>query len=122
MLGIPRLSVDIDVSYVGALGRDDLRDQLHPMLSERESLPELDALVRGAEAFVRNRVLPRTDSEREYLSRFARGDYAPSLIFEDEGMARAAETSPQALWKLRNLVQMHGNDELMTTGEPKAVL
>ena len=85
---------------------DELRDQLHPMLSERNELPGLETLVRDAETFVGERVLPRTESEREYLSLFAQGDYHPELLFEDEGMARAAKASPQAQWKLSNLKRM----------------
>jgi hypothetical protein len=85
---------------------DELRDQLHPMLSERDSKPDLETLVRSAEAFVESRVLPRTELEREYLSRFAQGDYNPELIFEDGNMVLAAKVSPQAQWKLSNLKRM----------------
>ena len=85
---------------------NELRDQLYPMLRERGDLPGLETLVRDAEAFVETRVLPRTESEKEYLSLFAQGDYRPELLFEDEGMARAATASPQAQWKLSNLKRM----------------
>ena len=85
---------------------NELRDQLHPMLSERDSKPDLETLIRSAEAFVESRVLPRTEPEHEYLSHFAQGNYHPELLFEDEGMVRAAKVSPQAQWKLSNLKRM----------------
>lgn len=84
----------------------DLEEQLHPMLSDRDAKPALEDLIVEADRFIRTRVLPRTDSEEEYLARFAKGDYAPALVFDDERMARAAEASPQALWKLQNLRKM----------------
>ena len=84
----------------------DLREQLYPMLSEREDPPSLEALIEGAEEFVREHVLPRTDAEKEYLDRFARADYAPELLFDSAAMVDAAMSNPQALWKLRNLEKM----------------
>ena len=84
----------------------DLREQLFPMLRERDDLPSLDALINGAEEFVREHVLPRTEAEREYLDRLARADFPPGLLFESAAMADAAASSPQALWKLRNLERM----------------
>lgn len=68
--------------------------------------PTLQGLMAAAERFVGARVLPRTDGEREYLDRFAVGDYRPGLLFPDEWMATAAERSPAALWKLQNLRRM----------------
>ncbi|MBQ9043526.1 MAG: hypothetical protein IJ111_12030 [Eggerthellaceae bacterium] len=62
--------------------------------------------MEGAEEFVREHVLPRTDAEKEYLDRFARADYAPELLFDSAAMVDAAMSNPQALWKLRNLEKM----------------
>ncbi|MDO4850868.1 MAG: nucleotidyl transferase AbiEii/AbiGii toxin family protein [Actinomycetota bacterium] len=123
MLDIPRLSVDIDVSYVGAIGREEMladrpvverfadrqreyEGQLLPMLRQGQEPPSLDALVADARAFVGDCVEPKDDAEREYLERFAVGDFQPSLLFPDESMAAAALVSPEAQWKLRNLKLM----------------
>ena len=81
----------------------DIAEQLYPMLRDRDERPSLEALIETADAFIANRVLPRTEREQEYLERFAAGDYEPSLLFNDQTMVDAALANPQALWKLRNL-------------------
>lgn len=85
---------------------NELRDQLFPMLKSADKPPVLQGLMSDVEAFVKRRVLPRTDEEREYLRRFAAGDYRPGLLFSDKKMADAAAQSPAAQWKLRNLEKM----------------
>lgn len=84
----------------------ELESQLLPMLREEDERPTLGMLMATAERFIESRVLPRTDDERDYLDLFAAGEYRPALIFPDERMAAAAEMSPAALWKLRNLRKM----------------
>ena len=87
---------------------DELESQLIPMLRTVDERPTLQGLMETAERFIEARVLPRTEAEREYLDRLATGDYRPGLLFPDERMAAAAEQSPAALWKLRNLRHMNG--------------
>ena len=84
----------------------ELESQLLPMLRSADEHPSLQGLMAAAERFIEERVLPRTDGEREYLDRFASGDYRPDLLFPDGRMAAAAEVSPVALWKLQNLRRM----------------
>ena len=59
-----------------------------------------------AREFVSDYVLPGTDGESEYLARFERGDFEPSLLFGDGPSARAALASPEAQWKLQNIRKM----------------
>lgn len=56
--------------------------------------------------FICSYLAPEGDEEAECLERFSSGDYRPSLLLPDEGMAAAALASPEALWKLRNLRKM----------------
>lgn len=53
--------------------------------------------------FIANYVMPRAEAEQEYLERFAKGDYQPSLLFGEGPIAEAAQNSPEAQWKLLNL-------------------
>ncbi|MDP9860683.1 putative nucleotidyltransferase component of viral defense system [Olsenella profusa DSM 13989] len=85
----------------------ELADQLYPMLRSSTERPTLDALMKDAERFIAEWVLPRTDGEREYLERLAGGDYRPELVFPDKSMAQAAAVNPEALWKVENLRKMH---------------
>lgn len=85
---------------------DELEEQLYPMLRRSESRPTLESLVRDANAFIDDYVLPRNDAEREYLDRLSRGDYRPELLFNEAQMAKAALASPEAQWKLANLRKM----------------
>lgn len=86
--------------------RTELEDQLLPMLRLRDKKPTLEGLMEDAEEFVRRHVLPRDDAEREYLERLAGADYRPGLLFADAETAGAASSSPEALWKVRNLREM----------------
>ena len=86
--------------------QSDLAEQLYPMLRQREGLPTIDSLILDAEAFIDSYVMPRSDDEREYLERFAAGDYQPGLLFSDADMARRASQNPEVLWKLKNLRRM----------------
>lgn len=86
--------------------QSELAEQLWPMLRRGIEPPELESLVDDAASFTVGYVLPRTDREREYLERFAHGDYRPDLLFHDEDMAKAALVSPEAQWKLSNIRRM----------------
>ena len=65
----------------------------------------LDDLIAGGDEFVERFVLPQTDKEEEFLSRFAKADYAPELLFEGNILDNA-RANPEALWKLANLRKM----------------
>jgi predicted nucleotidyltransferase component of viral defense system len=84
----------------------ELEEQLLPMLRRSERAPTLDGLIAAAREFVSAYVLPKSDSEVEYLEHFARGEFEPSLLFGESPMARAALASPEAQWKLRNIRKM----------------
>lgn len=84
----------------------DLESQLIPMLHNRDTAPQLACLMEDAEAFVSSYVSPRNERERLYLKLFASGEYRPELVFDDAEMARSAEASPEAMWKLANLRKM----------------
>lgn len=85
----------------------ELADQLYPMLRSSTERPTLDALMKDAERFIAEWVMPRTDGELEYLERLTKGVYRPELIFPDEAMAEAAAVNLEALWKVENLRKMH---------------
>jgi hypothetical protein len=88
----------------------ELEDQLLPMLRLSGDEPTLFVLMKRAEDFIAEYVLPRNDDERLYLEHFAKGEYCPELLFGEEEIARAAKASPEAQWKLANLRKMmHGH-------------
>ena len=84
----------------------ELADQLYPMLRSSTERPTLEGLMKNAERFTAEWVLPRTDGEREYLERLAGGDYRPELVFPDKVMAESAAVNPEVLWKVENLGKM----------------
>lgn len=84
----------------------ELEEQLLPMLRRDEEVPTIEGLIAAAHEFVSGYVLPKTDGEREYLIRFERGEFDPSLLFGDGPITRAAIASPEAQWKLQNIRKM----------------
>lgn len=86
--------------------QNELNDQLLPMLRFGDEKPTLEGLIADSDKFIAKYVLPKSDSELEYLERFAKGDYQPELLFGDGPIAQAALDSPEAQWKLTNLRKM----------------
>lgn len=97
--------------------QNEFEDQLLPMLRSSDNKPTLEGLMEEAEEFVERYILPRTDTEQEYLDRFAQGDYQPPLLLTDPVMAEAASKNPEALWKLQNLKKMQANKQGDEVGE-----
>lgn len=85
----------------------EIKTELYPMLHIEGEKPSLEVLMDSAAKFIDEWVEPRNDSEREFLERFAQGDYDPSLIFDISEVSSRAEESPEAAWKLQNLRRMH---------------
>lgn len=84
----------------------DLEEQLLPMLRRSEKTPSIDELTAVAHDFVTTYVLPKTDAEKEYLERFARGSFDPALLFGNDPITHAALISPEAQRKLQNIRKM----------------
>lgn len=102
------LSARFPFGFEGREGRfaglsRDVEAQLHPMLRRSSDRPALSDMMDDAAAFVERWVMPRGEREAEFLGRLEAGDYDPSLLFGDPGMAVRAAQSPQALWKAANL-------------------
>lgn len=81
----------------------ELKEQLYPMLRSFEVEPQLDLLINQADCFIEDFVLPQNENEHFYLKRFAEGYFEPSLLFDNDEIAQAAQQSPAAQWKLLNL-------------------
>lgn len=84
----------------------ELETELYPMLNSEEAKPSLEELMDSASIFIKEWVEPQNDNERKFADRFANGDYKPSLIFGEGGIASRAKVSPEAAWKLQNLEKM----------------
>lgn len=88
--------------------KDEVREQVWPMLRNGTNHPSLEDLLTAGRGFVDSLVKPRDESEIEYLRRLAKGDYRPTLLLGDTDMARAAEKSPEAAWKVLNIKKIAG--------------
>ena len=84
----------------------EIEEQLFPVLRVSDR-PSLESLIAAGEAFIVRYVLPVNSAEEEYLSRLAKADYQPDILFgERTDMAKAAAINPEALWKVMNLKKM----------------
>lgn len=84
----------------------ELEAELYPMLHVGGGKPSLEELMVSASSFIKEWVQPQDDDEREFIDRFASGDYEPSLIFGEGEISSRAAVSPEAAWKLQNLKKM----------------
>jgi hypothetical protein len=87
-------------------GREaEVATALYPMLLTGDE-PALSELIDTAETYLVSLSGPRDDDEARYLTRAARADFAPDLLFADYPDALAAARSdPAAAWKMRNLAK-----------------
>ena len=81
----------------------ELETELYPMLHIEGNKPSLEDLMDSASTFIKEWVAPQDDNEREFIDRFANGEYKPSLIFGESDVSLRAAESPEAAWKLQNL-------------------
>lgn len=78
-----------------------VRQELHPMLSQKESIGA-DELKQRSWKVVRP-LLDLTEPEREYSDLVQRGELQPELLFpNDEEMAKRLRRHPALLWKVEN--------------------
>ncbi len=84
----------------------ELETELYPMLHIEGKKPSLEDLMDSASTFIKEWVEAQDDNEREFIDRFAHGDYRPSLIFDEGEVSSRATVSPEAAWKLQNLKKM----------------
>jgi hypothetical protein len=87
--------------------QNEYNDQLLPMLRQRSDVLSLNEMIEVSERFIKDFILPQSDTEQEYLDLFAEGEYHPELLFSDKEMASNAAKNPEALWKLHNLEIMN---------------
>jgi predicted nucleotidyltransferase component of viral defense system len=114
---VPRLSVDIDVNYIGGTSRDD-------MLADKPKIEEAVVAVCKRDGFTVRRipsehaggklqrlaqVLPLAANELAFLERvLERGEIAPELITDDGVLADRIATHPGLLWKTLNVRKHKG--------------
>lgn len=79
-----------------------IRRDLYPVLrkEEREDKAYLDRVIPIVKYFLQS-LMSLTDSEHEYLNRFANKEYCPELLFSDEDILTRIKNHPMALWKCR---------------------
>jgi len=87
--------------------KNELLSQVYPMLRNGEQ-PSLESLIKTAEDFIGNYVLPQDKQAERYLELFAQATYQPQLLFADYPRTlSAAQIHPGALWKLANLEKLN---------------
>ena len=78
-----------------------IRTELRPMIRSAERF-DLQAAHDRVSAFMVE-WMALTENETEFLNQFAKGEYAPSLLFEDSGIVKCIESHPMVLWRLRHI-------------------
>ena len=78
-----------------------IRTELRPMLRSTERF-DLQAAHDRVSAFLVG-WMALTESETEFLSQFAKGEYKPQFLFEDSEIVKRVENHPMVLWRIRHI-------------------
>ena len=90
---------DFDTAAIDDLTFQKIRRDLFPVLGQKSHF-DLEEKKKTAKETI-SRLIQPTDSEREYLARFAAKKYKPDLLFEDAAILERIKDHPMALWKCR---------------------
>ena len=116
---VPRLSIDIDLNYVGQIDRE-------AMLAERPKVERALEAVCGRAGIVIARarslndecrkalrlVLPLAEAEREFLDRLLdHGEIVPALLTNDPELGMRIAAQPMLAWKSLNVRRRKGHQE-----------
>ena len=93
------INTDFDTTAIDDLTFQKIRRDLFPVLRQKSRF-ELEEKKKTAKEAI-SRLIQPTDSEREYLARFAAKKYKPDLLFEDAAILERIKDHPMALWKCR---------------------
>ena len=93
------MDIDFDTAAIDGLTFQKIRRDLFPVLGQKSRF-DLEEKKKTAKEAISSLIQP-TDSECEYLTRFAAKEYRPELLFEDAAILERIKDHPMALWKCR---------------------
>ena len=94
------IHIDYDTAAIDDLTFRKIRRDLFPVLGQKNCFDLKEKKMIAKESI--SRLIRPTDSEREYLERFADKEYRPDLMFEDASILARIKDHPMALWKCRD--------------------
>jgi len=93
------ISFPFDVSAIDALSFSKIRRDLFPVISKKDNF-NLEERKNQAKEYIVT-LMQLTDTEKEYMERFASKEYRPELLFDDNKIVDRIANHPMALWKCR---------------------
>lgn len=87
---------DFDLSAIDTLDFTKIRRDLFPVMRKKDNF-KLEERKIQAKQYIKD-LLRLTETENEYIERFAAKEYHPELLFDDDIVTRICE-HPMALWK-----------------------
>lgn len=100
VLASSTLTAGFQVSRVDELTSRRIRTDLLPVIRRTERFSFESAKARVTR-FLRD-LMMLTPREREFVTRFADGDYRPELLFDNAAIVERIRDHPMALWRTRN--------------------
>lgn len=85
---------------INTIGQRDIKLELLPVLKKGEIFKLEEAKKDVIDML--NKLLVLTDGEKQYLIEFSKGNYTPSLLFDDS-IASTVEKHPMAKWRVVNM-------------------
>ena len=88
------------LSRINTIDRQNIKTELQPVLKKNETFNLEDAKKSVIDML--GKLLVLTENEKQYLTEFSKGNYSPSLLF-DEPIASRVEKHPMAKWRVQNI-------------------
>ena len=85
---------------INTINNKNIKVELLPVLKKNERIDLEETKEKVINSL--SKLLVLSDSEKQYLDSFSKGNYTPSLLF-DEPVASRAMNHPMAKWRIMNL-------------------
>lgn len=87
----------LDLTAIESITQHKIHTDLYPVIRNKDIF-ELDAAKKSVKEFLKDNVF-LTEKDKQFLEKFSRGIYEPSLIFSDSEIIGRVANHPMALWK-----------------------
>ena len=99
-IGSEKVPLDFRFGNVDSITVYKIKTDLLPVIRRAEHF-DLPAVQKRVKAFL-SELLRLDEREKDFLKAFAKKDYRPDLLFDDNEILTRIQNHPMALWKMRN--------------------
>ena len=90
-----------DTRAIDSISKRKIKTDLLPVIKRKDDF-DLESARKLIKEYISD-LMALTKDEKEFLERFASGEYIPELLFEDKEILDRIKNHPMAIWKTREV-------------------